>query len=1232
MKKIDNFVNLYSVSKTLRFKAIPVGKTQENIEIKRLIEEDEERAEQYKRAKKIMDRYHRDFIDRVLSAVSLNGLDVYVELFNKKDKNDSDNKKLEEVEASLRKQISNTLKGDKDFKKMFDKDMVESILPQYLTDEEEKNIIKSFVGFYTAFTGFNENRMNMYSDEAKSTAISYRCINENLPRFLSNMNCFSIIRDALGEDILNTINNEIDMDPYGIEDCFSLDFYSFVLSGKGIHVYNTFVGGYTKEDGTKIKGLNEYINLHNQQLTKEDKSKRLPQMKQLYRQVLSSEESASFLMEGYEKDSEVIKDINEIAGRKSAVFMSFERIKKLFDRIDEYSCDGIYIQNGLAITGISKDITGDWATVQNVWNKNYDDVNKKRSIKDIEKYEEKRRKAYKMIESFSVSELDELLSVGAMADRDDTISLSVYMRKKIDEILEKIQAAFSGVAPILEREYPETTRLANDKETVACIKMYLDSVKELEDFLKPLQGSGKEYGREETFYGEYTELFDKLRDIDRLYDRVRNYVTKKFYSTDKFKLYFQNPQFLGGWDRNKVSDYRATLLRNNNEFFLVVIDRGNSKILKDIPEAQGGDNYELLNYKLIPGASKQVPKVFMSQKGINAYNPSEEIKTIYNNKTFIKGENFNISDCRKLIDYYKYAVSKYPWQKDYDFHFSDTNTFNDISGFYKEVDQQGYKLSFCKISKDAIDKLVEEGKLYLFQLYNKDFSKHSHGKKNLHTLYFEQLFNEDNGGNIKLCGGAELFFRKASIKSDERIIHKANEAIKNKNPLNSKKESTFGYDIVKNKRYTVDQYEIHIPIELNRTPEGSIRINEAVRIALRNDENPYVIGIDRGERNLLYICVIDVGGRIVEQFSLNEIINEYNNTKIKTNYHSLLDSKEKGRLKARQEWSDIENIKELKEGYISQVIHKICELVLKYDAVIAMEDLNSGFKNSRVRVEKSVYQKFEKALIDKFNYLVDKSITTGENGSVTKGYQLANPFQSFRTMGTQNGFIFYIPAWLTSKIDPVTGFADLLKPKYTSTEKAREFIGKFDSIEYNNKDDLFEFETDYSKFDRTDADYRKKWIICSYGSRIESFRNKEKNGEWDSQTIDITSEFKRLFSEYSIDFETGDLRTKLCEIGEKDFYKRFIHLLRLMLQMRNSESGRTDVDYLVSPVRSEDGSFYNSNNAEANLPQDADANGAYNIARKVLWAIEKFKEVPEEEVSKVKIAISNKEWLEYVQK
>lgn len=85
--------------------------------------------------------------------------------------------------------------------------------------------------------------------------------------------------------------------------------------------------------------------------------------------------------------------------------------------------------------------------------------------------------------------------------------------------------------------------------------------------------------------------------------------------------------------------------------------------------------------------------------------------------------------------------------------------------------------------------------------------------------------------------------------------------------------------------------------------------------------------------------------------------------------------------------------------------------------------------------------------------------------------------------------------------------------------------------------------------------------------------------------------------------------------------------------MRNSITGRTDVDYIISPVINNEGTFYDSRKYldEITLPQDADANGAYNIARKALWIIEKLKESPDEELNKVKLAITQREWLEYAQ-
>lgn len=1223
MRKIDQFVNLYSVSKTLRFKAIPIGKTQENIEAKRLIEEDEERAEHYKKAKKLIDRYHIEFIDRVLNYVELKDLHEYVALFRKKNKDEADKKRQIEFEANLRKQIAKRFTEDPMFNKIFAKDMLKEVMPQFLVDQEEKEIINNFANFWTAFSGYNENRKIMYSEEEKSSAIAYRCINDNLPRFISNQICFELIREVLDAKVMTEIAEEMALDPYAVQDFFGTDFFGYILSNTGINTYNNVLGGYVTNDGKKVKGLNEYINLYNQNLSKTEKNKKLPLLKPLYKQVLAERESISFYSDGYQNVKELLEDLRKVVGEKSQIWDAIHRIKDIFSEINQFNPAGIFIKNGPGITDLSNEIAGSWSVFQNNWNLEYDKEHMKKIPKNMEQYEDKRRKYYNSIDSFSIFDFSRLLKTQEKTYSSEEVMN--YYHQTLTDLTDCVDKKSNDIEYLLLGDLKDIKLKAED---VSRIKDYLDAIKEIEKILKPIQGSGKEADRDEVFYGEYTKAWDDLITVDALYDKVRNYFTKKPFSNEKFKLYFQNPEFLAGWDINKERSYRTNILRKNGMFYLAVIDKADSSVLQKDKYSGELSNYEKMIYKQMP----DVPK-YLSMKQILPQNPPDRVKKILMDKKLNPGQ---ISDDDKNY-FIKYLaddfLKNYQMILDqngknyFDFKFKNPKDYKDINDFYADVESQAYSIRFEAISEKYIDELVEAGAIYLFRLYNKDFSEHSHGTENLHTMYFRQLFNGDNHGSVKLCGGAELFFRKASIKQEDRIIHPANQSIKNKNPLNVKKESIFEYDLIKDKRYTVDQYEIHIPISLNRNSIGMRRLNDEVRKALKKDENPYVIGIDRGERNLLYVCVIDGEGRIVEQYSLNEIVNK----EITTDYQDLLTRKEKERDRARKDWKTIENIKELKEGYISQVIRKISDLVIKYDAIIAMEDLNSGFKNGRKKVERQVYQKFEKALIDKFNYLTDKAIVIGKKGSITQGYQLANKFESFKKMGTQNGFIFYIPAWLTSKVDPVTGFADLLKPKYTNMADAKGFIRSFDGIRYNKTEDMFAFDIDYRKFPKTDADYRKKWQIYTNGTRIRTFSNPKKNNEWDYEEIELTAAFKTLFEKYNVLYKGGDLREAICCVDEGKFYEEFMRLLRLTLQMRNSIPGRTDVDYLVSPVHNCEGKFYDSRNCSNDFPQNADANGAYNIARKALWAVQQFKNADEKDLSKTKIAISNKEWLEFVQ-
>jgi CRISPR-associated protein Cpf1 len=87
-------------------------------------------------------------------------------------------------------------------------------------------------------------------------------------------------------------------------------------------------------------------------------------------------------------------------------------------------------------------------------------------------------------------------------------------------------------------------------------------------------------------------------------------------------------------------------------------------------------------------------------------------------------------------------------------------------------------------------------------------------------------------------------------------------------------------------------------------------------------------------------------------------------------------------------------------------------------------------------------------------------------------------------------------------------------------------------------------------------------------------------------------------------------------------------MLKLTLQMRNSITG-TETDYLISPVADENGTFYDSRSCGDTLPKNADANGAYNIARKGLMFIGQIKET--KDLANFKYDISNKAWLNFAQ-
>jgi len=1239
--KFENYTKKNQVQKTIRFELRPVGDSLINLERSGLLNRDRELSKNYPIVKKMIDRYHRGFIESCLQGYQTdwNGLAEAIANNRKKDEvnHEKNRKELDRIKQDYRDSICARFKADPRFKKINSEKLFSKLMKDEVerdATEEQKEAFYSFNRFSGYFIGFHENRMNMYDSGSKSTAIAYRIVDQNFPKYLQNIQSLEYI-SANCPAVLEKARKEIGDDIDGYMD---INGFNKLLNQKGIDRYNEIIGGVAISEKEHILGLNQILNEYRQH---DSNSKRIL-LQPLYKFILSESITNSFVPSIFTSDEEVCKSVagyvQQLSEPKEMLDGTdlLHGISGLFKELmnGRFNLDGIFVSSA-ALPRISSCLYGQWDTLDRNLRSYYADRLNDPLMKKTSKKIEKLIAA----KHFRLSEI-----VAAVEHDDPTKDWGLY----VNNLSKKAEDAYSGLSEV---KLLINVKNVRTEEGSSAIRRILEPLIDLVRDMKVFSISSED-GRDESFYQEFDYEYDELFSVIRLYNKVRNYCTKKEYNTDKMKMNFGNPTLANGWSVSKERDNTCVLFRKDGNYYLGVMDPSKKVDFTKIAQSSSSDCYEKMDYRYLADPVKMLPKVFLSSDKWKAnHEIPKDILDTYELKRNGKIDKYSVDFEKALIGYYQDSISQYEEWKSFDFKFKKPNEYDSLNEFYDSLTRQGYKVSFRPIDSKMIDDLVKEGRLFLFQLYNKDFSPNSTARTrpqsaNLHTIYWNALFSDENLREtvIKLNGEAELFYRKKSdmdIRSHKKgeiiirrtdgsgnpipedifaelfryVTHPGTKLSKEAEPyLEMAKPRPAPHEIVKDKRYTVDKMFMHVSLTFNYANQGTTKsqMDQAILQDAAESEEKYIIGIDRGERNLIYVCLIDGKGRIIRQKSMN-VLGGFD-------YRTKLDDRERGRLDDRRNWNAVRNISNLKEGYISKAVHEIVMMAVEYNALIVMEDLNFGFKRGRFKIEKQVYQKFESMLLDKLSHLVFKGRSPTEPGGVLNAYQLSPPFESFTKLGRQSGIVLYVPAAYTSKIDPVTGFADVFNRGSETVANKREFLKNMTSIEYDPSLGCFTFTFDYRKYQTRQTMSHNIWSVSTIGDRIVYSRKDRAYS-----VLSPTNIIQEVLSSEGVRPE-GNLKQTI--ISNDNLLKEVYRAFDLSLRMRNSDNER---DFIISPVRS-GGRFYCSDDysgEDAPLPIDADANGAYNIARKGLLYLSLC--VEKGNYSSGSVKMSNDDWFRFVQ-
>ncbi|MGM9561982.1 MAG: type V CRISPR-associated protein Cas12a/Cpf1, partial [Phascolarctobacterium sp.] len=890
MSIYDSFTKRNSLIKTLRFRLKPMYGTEQKLQEMGVLEKDRERSACWPVVLDVLRRVDACFIEQALTdAKSIAGLnwEPLAELINNKALGKNTRVKLLRQQTELRKAVSKLLTGHSDYKGLVNPTKAIKMAAAAVQNEQEKQAVDKYLRFTTVLVDYFTQKKALFSHEERKTTIAYRIVHVNFPIYLENLQQLQQYADA-GLDLQDKLGFAL-----------TINSYSRLLVQSQIDAYN------------------KAINHINRILYRLQEEKQLPavlqnaklKLKPLQKQVLSLVDTKS---EGFKNYAEMRDSVQALQKNLDAVLPSLNNV------FQEYAGEGTLrdLQNLQASLLESK---------QKLFFQDQDG----RSIISIKAYLDGvlalRRFLKQILHNYTESQ-DEAKKplVQGCADAWELLASLPHFYNKVRSFLtrkpykqDKIRLFFDCAA--FGKGWDVNKEAAYLVTFFRKEKYYYLGVRR--------QGAKIDFEALQNASHAQENCYEKM--VYKAFDFVKGMPAVVFS-----KLVLQ-----------KFAEGASQVVLDNEAFSQPLL----------VTRADFEQKYTVINGKLREkeGDAVKYLKAYLMKTGDEAGYKEAVYQRIELAKRFIAAYKafafFDMSQLRPTQEYTSWTE------------------------FISHVNEYTYGIGWQRVPEKALQDLVAAGDLFLFQLDNKDFAfARQAAQEDEQTLLLRNLFSDENKEQrvLKLLGDVEVYYRPASVT--KKLMHMRGSILVNKKDtahgalsprlvrnvykyLNGKTELLLPEaaallakgnirwkhaqrDIIKDKRYTEDQMQVHFPVGINyRCPANDYSFNKDMRSLLKGNGAVQILGVHLGGDNLSEAVIIDQKGKLIYQRVYNEF-NQYN-------YQKALALRKEERQRSQQSWLQMEKIKNIRLGYMAALVNEISKVVLQYNAIVVLEDFSKRKQN-----------------------------------------------------------------------------------------------------------------------------------------------------------------------------------------------------------------------------------------------------------------------------------------------